>query len=63
MLFLSQEDNLDDHHQINIPVQVKAKKDSTADLLTMFMEHCQVKFKQRDGSFDVLKGRWCVECR
>lgn len=42
---------------------VVSKKKQAGDLLTIFTEKCSVKFCHTDGKVEVLKGRWCNECR
>jgi hypothetical protein len=39
------------------------KAESSKDLLTIFTDWTEVKFVRKDGSFELLKGHWCMVCK
>ena len=53
----------EDLPDVSAPTMSIVKTDSTKDLLTCFTEKVKVKFSKADGTFEVLRGRWCQLCR
>jgi hypothetical protein len=49
--------------EVAAPYEKAVKTDSARDLLTVFSDRIDVKFTKKDGSFEVLKGRWCLLCK
>ena len=55
------DENVDDRDR-SVPQEFNVKKDSTKDLLTIFSDLVNVKFKQ-NGYFETVRGRWCLLCK
>lgn len=46
-----------------LPDEKPTKVDTTKDLLTIFSDRVDVKFMKKDGSYEVVRGRWCLVCK
>ncbi|KAF8222274.1 hypothetical protein L208DRAFT_994729, partial [Tricholoma matsutake] len=57
-----QESSLEDRHLIEAPTKLSVKKDSTKDLLTIFLDIVTVQFKKKDA-VETVRGRWCLPCK
>ena len=53
----------DEDDDINDPEAVEQKADQVADLLTIFIDRVDVKFKRGRGEPVVETGQWCTICR
>lgn len=60
---ISDVQDITDQHRAVVPDVLPTKKNKASDVLTIFSDRCTVKFCQRDGLVDTLKGRWCNVCR
>ena len=56
------DDELEDRHQLDIPIELRVKKDTTKDLLTIFSARVTVNFKKGNNS-ETITGRWCMLCK
>jgi hypothetical protein len=56
------DNGLQKQHEIEIGLLQPVKKDSMKDLLTVFSDILDVKFKKGDG-YQKLRGRWCMLCK
>ncbi|KAF7770801.1 hypothetical protein Agabi119p4_6775 [Agaricus bisporus var. burnettii] len=55
-------DGLNERHIAVLPIATLAKTDSTRDLMLVFSDRKDVRFKDEEGA-KTLKGRWCTICR
>jgi hypothetical protein len=62
LLTKEKEDETEGPHQIDIPVELRVKKDSTKDLLTIFSARVTVNFKKGENT-ETVSGRWCMICK
>jgi hypothetical protein len=46
-----------------VPVERMIKGDTSKDLLVIFTDWVDVKFTNKDGSFEQLRGHWCMLCK
>jgi hypothetical protein len=56
------DDEPEDRHLLEIPVQLRVKSDTTKDLLTIFSARVTVNFKKGQNS-ETVTGRWCMLCK
>lgn len=59
---ISEQSDLEERHHAGIPDILTVKKDSTKDMLTIFSERVDVKFKKGEKN-ETITGRWCLLCR
>jgi hypothetical protein len=57
-----QDSGLEDCHIIKAPTELSVKKDTTKDLLTIFLDIVTVQFKKK-GAVETVRGRWCLPCK
>jgi hypothetical protein len=62
-LMLTSSQDGDDIDSAIAPQERAAKAESSKDLLTIFSDCLEVKFTNKDGSSQQLRGRWCLICR
>jgi hypothetical protein len=63
MLTLGKDDDeTEDRHQLDIPIEIRVKRDTTKDLLTIFSARTTVNFKKGLNS-ETINGRWCMLCK
>jgi hypothetical protein len=62
LLTKEKEDETEEPHQIDIPVELQVKKDSTKDLQTIFSARVTVNFKKGETT-ETVSGRWCMICK
>jgi hypothetical protein len=55
--------DLNSDHQGKTRPARKVKVHNTKDLLTIFSDPITVKFIGKDGTAEVLTGRWCLICK
>lgn len=48
---------------MDILTKMIPKKDQTRDLRLVFSEREQVRLRKKDGSVEIISGRWCSVCR
>ena len=53
---------LEEQHEIKIGTLLAVKKETTKDLLTIFSDTVNVKFKKGD-EHEKIKGGWCMPCK
>lgn len=58
----TQNDGLNERHIAILPIATLAKTDSTRDLMLVFSDRKDVRFKDEEGA-KTLKGCWCMICR
>jgi hypothetical protein len=60
--YWQEDDGLQERHKIDIGSLLAVKKEKTKDLLTIFSDIVEVKFKKGDGH-QMLRGWWCLPCK
>ena len=51
-----------EQHQLDLPIELRVKKDTTKDLLTIFSARVTVNFRKGQNN-ETITGRWCLLCK